>query len=588
MNGLSQLGQTLASMIGTIAVIDLVAILLQGSEQLSQTIDKQRKAWLRPAVIGIVGGLFGIYATLSGVQMSNGAVVSVRDVGPMMAGCLGGPLGGLIAGSIAGIQRLLYGLPDVTAGTSIPCAVSTFCIGLICGLVRPVFDKAKKRKLAAALIAASMEVFHLLLAFLYVWGRSGLDAGISLIANVTGAFIIANSVAFTLLIFVLDRVGEYQATETHEKQIESELNVATAIQKDMLPSIFPDFPGRKEFSIDASMHPAKEIGGDFYDFFFIDDRHFAFLIADVSGKGVPAALFMVISKTIIKNNLLSGLSPAEAFTRANKQLCEGNESNMFVTAWLGVLEIPTGKLTYVNAGHNPPVVRTWGGQLTFLRKISGFILAGSIKTAYRQYTAYLSDGDRIFLYTDGVTEAMNEQNEQYGEDRLMHCLTAADEQTTASQIIRDVGADIKKFTGDAEQSDDITMVALRMTGGFDILRVEAKIENFDRLSSFMSDRLDKNGVSPAVVSRMNIVLDELYSNVVRYSGSSDFIFGVSVYPGQITLKMEYGGVLFDIARRRIRTSRFPPGNARSAVWGSSLSANRWTAFFTVRKATETF
>jgi sigma-B regulation protein RsbU (phosphoserine phosphatase) len=177
----------------------------------------------------------------------------------------------------------------------------------------------------------------------------------------------------------------------------------------MLPKIFPTFPGRKEFDIYAIMNLAKEVGGDFYDFYFIDDNHFAFSIADVSGKGIPSALFMVIAKTLIKTNVQSGISLSEAMNKANLQLLEGNNEHMFVTCWIGVVEISSGKLTYINCGYNPQIIHKNGEPLTYISDLSGFVLAGSRKTQYKEYTLYLKENDKIFLYTDGITEAMDKK-----------------------------------------------------------------------------------------------------------------------------------------------------------------------------------
>lgn len=545
MTGFTRLGQIIGAMIGTIALIDLIALILQGSRQLA-TIRGENNKVHRAISLGIVGGLFGIYATISGVPLENGAVLSVRDVGPMMAGCLGGPLSGLIAGVIAGVQRLLYGLPDITAGSTIPCSISTLGIGLFCGLLFKRFAGSKKRGLWAILIAVVMELFHLFLVFLYFWITASLEASLTLIAEVTPAFLLANGIAFGLLVYVLDMVAKYKKAEQHEKQVETELNVATSIQSDMLPSIFPDFPGKKEFSLDAIMNPAKEIGGDFYDFFFIDEDHFAFLVADVSGKGVPAALFMVISKTIIKNNIQSGLSPCEALRRANVQLCDGNESGMFVTAWLGVLEISSGKLTYVNAGHNPPLIKRGDRPLEYLRDLSGFILAGRKKSTYKEFEMHLSDGDKIFLYTDGVTEAMNKEGEQYGEERLSDCFSGVRKNAAASEIIQMVTEDMEKFVGEAEQYDDTTMLVLMMSGEYERIKVKTDLSNFEVLAAFMTEKLEKEQISTTLINKMNVVLDEIYSNMVKYSGSEALVFGVSVYHGRIAMQMEYGGELFDV------------------------------------------
>lgn len=241
-----------------------------------------------------------------------------------------------------------------------------------------------------------------------------------------------------------------------KQQIESELNVATHIQTSMLPSVFPE---RSEFDIYAVMKPAKEVGGDFYDFFLVDSDHLAFVIADVSGKGVPAALFMVIAKTLIKDRAEEGIRPDEVFFKVNRLLCEANEEGLFVTAWLGVLEISTGKLEYVNAGHNPPLIALSGGKYEYLRNRCGFVLAGLETTRYRLSSVTLSEGDSLFLYTDGVTEATDLKNELYGEDRLEDTLNR-NRGKNPEELIASVKADVDAFVGDAPQFDDITMLSI--------------------------------------------------------------------------------------------------------------------------------
>lgn len=251
---------------------------------------------------------------------------------------------------------------------------------------------------------------------------------------------------------------------TAEKErIGAELSVATHIQASMLPCIFPAFPNRREFDIYATMTPAKEVGGDFYDFFLVDDDHLAVVIADVSGKGVPASLFMVIAKTLIKDHTQSGKPPEEVFTEVNRQLCEANDENLFVTAWMGVLEISTGKLVYVNAGHNPPVIGRKNGETEFLRSRPGFVLAGLDFTKYRAGSLELMPGDLLYLYTDGVTEAMNTAQELYGEERLKRTLDA-NVSAAPEEIFKAVKKDLDDFVADAPQFDDITMLAMRYLG----------------------------------------------------------------------------------------------------------------------------
>lgn len=251
---------------------------------------------------------------------------------------------------------------------------------------------------------------------------------------------------------------------TEKERIGAELNVATQIQASMLPCIFPAFPEREEFDIYATMQPAKEVGGDFYDFFLIDSDHLALVIADVSGKGVPAALFMVIAKTLIKNQTLAGMEPADVFTAVNTQLCENNDAGMFVTGWMGILEISTGRFTYANAGHNPPLIRKKDGEYEYLKARAGLVLAGMEGIRYRQYEIMLEPGDGLYLYTDGVTEATNEENTLYGEDRLRDILNRHKDDTP-QMLLQVVKEDIDAFVKDAPQFDDITMLALIFENG---------------------------------------------------------------------------------------------------------------------------
>lgn len=254
-------------------------------------------------------------------------------------------------------------------------------------------------------------------------------------------------------------VDNLQKVTAEKERINAELSLASSIQAHMLPCIFPAFPEHDEFDIYATMTPAKEVGGDFYDFFMVDDTHVAAVMADVSGKGVPAALFMVIAKTLIKNHAQNGLQPCDVFTTVNRLLCDGNDAGLFVTAWMGVLDITSGKLTYVNAGHNPPLIRQNGGKFEYLRSRPGFVLAGMDTIKYRQNELMLSPGDRLYLYTDGITEATSAAKELYGEERLSAYLNGHVDDT-AEDILHGLKADIDSFVGEAPQFDDMTMLML--------------------------------------------------------------------------------------------------------------------------------
>lgn len=249
-------------------------------------------------------------------------------------------------------------------------------------------------------------------------------------------------------------------TVTAEKErIGAELSIATQIQANMLPCIFPAFPERNEFDIYATMNPAKEVGGDFYDFFMVDDRHLAIVMADVSGKGVPAALFMVIGKTLIKDHTQPGKDLGEVFTEVNELLCESNSEGLFITAFEGVIDLSSGEFRYVNAGHEIPYICKKDGRFEPYKIRAGFVLAGMEGMKYKCGELELEPGDKIFQYTDGVTEATNANNELYGMDRLTEIL-GENSALAPTELLPVIKNDIDRFVGEAPQFDDITMLCL--------------------------------------------------------------------------------------------------------------------------------
>ncbi len=251
---------------------------------------------------------------------------------------------------------------------------------------------------------------------------------------------------------------------TAEKErISTELNMAAQIQEGMLPNIYPAFPDRPEFDIYATMNPAKEVGGDFYDFFLVDDDHLCIIMADVSGKGVPAALFMMASKIILANNAMMGKSPAEILTDTNTAICSNNKMQMFVTVWLGILEISTGKLTAANAGHEYPVLKHPNGRFELFRDKHGFVIGGMSGLKYKEYELLLKPGAKLFVYTDGVPEATDAKKEMFGIERM---LTALNKNSDAAmvQVLGNVQESVDEFVKDAEQFDDLTMLCMEYKG----------------------------------------------------------------------------------------------------------------------------
>ena len=254
-----------------------------------------------------------------------------------------------------------------------------------------------------------------------------------------------------------------QQVTAEKERIGAELSVATQIQADFLPKIFPVFNNTVEFDIYATMTPAKEVGGDFYDFFYVDDHHLALVIADVSGKGVPAALFMVISKTLIKNRLMSGDSPAQALMNVNEQLCEGNEAEYFVTVWAAVVDLRTGEVVEANAGHEYPALCQKNGSYELVRTKHSPAVAIMEGMRFRERSFRLNPGDRLFVYTDGVTEATDAQNQLFGEERLVTALNQ-NPGLTQEKLLASVRESIDTFVGEAPQFDDLTMLGFEFRG----------------------------------------------------------------------------------------------------------------------------
>ena len=262
------------------------------------------------------------------------------------------------------------------------------------------------------------------------------------------------------------RRGRDMVMTQHEKdlktaRIESELDLASNIQADMLPNIYPAFPDRREFDIYASMNPAKEVGGDFYDFFLIDNDHLCMIIADVSGKGVPSALFMMASKIILANNAMMSKSPAQILTDTNAAICSNNREEMFVTVWLGIFEISTGKLTAANAGHEYPAIMRAGGGFELLKDKHGFVIGGMDGIKYKEYELELKPGSKLFLYTDGVPEATDGEGRMFGTDRMLAALNG-EIGATPEQTLKNVRSAVDGFVNRAEQFDDLTMLCLEI------------------------------------------------------------------------------------------------------------------------------
>jgi serine phosphatase RsbU (regulator of sigma subunit)/anti-sigma regulatory factor (Ser/Thr protein kinase) len=310
-----------------------------------------------------------------------------------------------------------------------------------------------------------------------------------------------------------------------QEMMHKEMNVAKTIQASALPCVFPPYPNILEFDIYATMKTAKQVGGDFYDFFFIDNDFIAFLIADVSGKGIPAAMFMMTAKTTIRSVASSSNAPADILAKANARLAENNDADMFVTLWLGILDPKTGILTYSNAGHNFPIIKRADKSIEWVRSKPSLVLAAMPEAKYKSFELVLRPGDTLFLYTDGITEAVNPALELYGEKRLEEAIAKS-----TGHFCTDVEKDVMKFSDGAEQADDMTMLTLKYRGApvTHEKTFPVSLVTMPDISGFLGEILRSTDCPQKFISELQIANDEIISNIVKFSGAK-----------QVTLRIDH-------------------------------------------------
>ena len=363
------------------------------------------------------------------------------------------------------------------------------------------------------------------------------------VLNASALAFVAVLVGMVIAAFVRRQIRE---------QTERELKTATDIQLSALPSVFPPFPDRTSFEIYADMKTAREVGGDFYDFYFTGPKTLTFLVADVSGKGVPAAMFMMRAKTLLKSAAQTGKPLADVVAETNDALCEGNEATMFVTAWVGQIDVETGLVTYVNAGHNPPVVRT-GGATDYLREERpGLVLGAMAGVPYRAHALTLAPGDAIYLYTDGVTEQPNAAGELFGEARLLDILKATGTEPDQKALLGDVLKAVSAYAGAVEQADDCTQLALRFRGPAQAVERDypPTMEGLAQATADLEAALD--GVPMKGQATLMVAADEIFANIVRYSGATGWSLRVERlrFPDAVRLVFRDDGKPFDPLRQR--------------------------------------
>jgi sigma-B regulation protein RsbU (phosphoserine phosphatase) len=318
----------------------------------------------------------------------------------------------------------------------------------------------------------------------------------------------------------------YEVINRQKERMQEELNVGRDIQMSMVPDCFPAFPDRDEFDIHGLLQPAREIGGDFYDFFFVDLDRLCVCVGDVSGKGVPAALFMALTKTMIKSTAQEDHAPASIMTRVNDEISQDNPSSMFITLFLGVLDLASGEFCYTNAGHPYPYLKRADGQLETLQRVHGPVVGAMDGLAYGEDRVQLAQDDRLLIFTDGITEAMDPDDQLYGEQRVIKHLKVAPDGDCATLTKATLEA-VEQFAGEAEQADDITVLAVkyciepRTAGATLALSIPNRLPEIDRINDAFTEFAEQCGIGMQIALKVNMVFDELLTNIISYAYGED-------------------------------------------------------------------
>lgn len=494
--------------------------------------------------MALIFGVFSIYGTLSGIDVM-GAIANIRDLGPAIAGLVGGPWVGIGAGLIGGLHR--YTLGGVTY---IPCSVSTVLAGLAGGLIYHWRKGEFVGITGAAVFMALMEAFHMGLNLVIVKPFSVI---LPIIKEIYLPMILTNTAGMGIFAFIIHNLIRERETQRTKELIEGELRVAREIQMSIVPKIFPPFPERPELDVFAVLEPAKEVGGDLYDFFLLDDDHLCFTVGDVSGKGVPASLYMAVTKTLIKAKADIKLGPDEILYRVNNELCEDNDSGMFVTEFLGILTISTGELVFSNGGHNIPYLRRQNGEVAPLPKVPGVALGVMEDFEYFCASVQLEAGDSLVLYTDGVTEAMNPAGELLREERLENILRELNGKT-AQEEVGHILHSTRQFMNGANQADDITILVIKYLGQKLLAyRLKNRLAEIEALALAVESFAAANNLPEQMVFQVNLCLDELLTNTISYGfpqgGEHEITVEIVLQGGALVITTHDGGLAFNPLER---------------------------------------
>ena len=357
---------------------------------------------------------------------------------------------------------------------------------------------------------------------------------------------------------------DIKAITRDKERINSELAIAKSIQTSSLPDIFPPFPDRKEFDIYASMIAAREVGGDFYDFYFTDDNHFMFLIADVSGKGIPAALFMMTTKTLINNLSMVEHDPKKLITQINKKICANNKNNLFITMFAAIVDVNTGEMSCINCGHNPPVIKQGNNNYEYMNVNPNFALGVIEDADFEIYETKLEQGDSIYLYTDGITEAFNNNNEMYGEDRLLKCINST-KNKNVEDLVQTIISDVNAFAGGIMQSDDMTMLIYQHNGQVKALekyyKTVASQENYKEFYTWLHSVCKEWSISDDLANKIDMCAEEVYANIEFYAyknRNGDIEVKMHKSDNKVTIEFADSGTPYNPLERPDPNINLPP------------------------------
>ena len=432
-----------------ICVIVVVAYLITRTKCFNNILSRKPTFFDRLVLILVFGG-FSIYGTYSGIKIF-GAIANIRDLGPMIAGLLGGPIVGLGAGLIGGTHRYFLG-----GFTRIPCTLATIISGILGGLIYKLKKEEFIGIFGAVLFAVLMESFHMLLALLI--SKPFVEA-VQVVKQVSLPMIIANGIGVGIFALIIVNLIKEKKTSAERDRYYAELEIAHKLQT----SLLPDKPPRiKGYQIAAMSQPAREVGGDFYDFIDVAESKVGLVIGDAAGKGLPAALFMALSRSFIRAQAIGSLKAGDVLEKANKLIAKDAKEGMFVTAFYAILDAPGKILRLSNAGHNPPILFHSTATNYDVLNIKGIVLGAFDEVKFQEKEIVLKSGDVIVFYTDGVTEAIDKNGEQFGMEKLIKVMKD-NPQLQATELIKTIKEKMKEFTKDQPQFDDFTLLVVKVT-----------------------------------------------------------------------------------------------------------------------------